>query len=213
MAGRLEHHGGGSCIGSLDWNQDHKRPGKPGYVVVLADRPHAQSVSVLAESLAAEVGALRKAIDGWEGKLARAAAVRDSPVAIAPGGGPGAEASGIVPSGFKGLVEGDVPSASRSGDPSAARDGRDGRDAKDGGSIEGPSRIEAKVKVVQAGVLVLDKGSRAGVREGREFEIRKGDRRVRVRVDLVRPDLCGATVVSGDPAEVKPGDPAVSEGR
>src|SRR5262249_43531772 len=95
--------------------------------------------------------------------------------------------------------------SARTGDPAPARS------EKDGGAFEDPPRIEAKVKVVQEGALVLDKGSRAGVREGREFEIRKGESCIaRARVERVRPDLCGATVVFGDAAEVKAGDVAVS---
>jgi hypothetical protein len=47
----------GVRVGALDWYRDDKAAGRPGYVVVRAEVAHAESVSQLAESLAAEVGA------------------------------------------------------------------------------------------------------------------------------------------------------------
>ncbi len=165
-----------------------------------------------AETLATEVAALRKSLDGWESRLARATAppapVRPSATGVAPGGGPGADPATAVPSTFKGFVEVPFEGSAKTGDPAPARE------AKDGGTFDDPVRIEAKVKVVQDGVLVIDKGSRAGVREGREFEIRRGERKIaRARVERVKTDLCGATILSGEPGEVKAGDLAVFEGR
>ncbi len=48
---------GGACLGSLDWHDDPRAPGKPGYLVVAAEPQHARSVSAMAEALAAELGA------------------------------------------------------------------------------------------------------------------------------------------------------------
>ncbi len=51
----------GRCLGYLDWSDDPRSPGKPGYLVVAAERQHAHTVSELAEALAVELGARFKA--------------------------------------------------------------------------------------------------------------------------------------------------------
>jgi hypothetical protein len=48
---------GDVCLGYLDWNDDPRSPGKPGYVVVAAGRQHVRPVSGMAEALAVELGA------------------------------------------------------------------------------------------------------------------------------------------------------------
>jgi hypothetical protein len=47
----------GTCLGYLDWNDDPRSPGKPGYLVVAAVREYSHSVSRLAVALADELGA------------------------------------------------------------------------------------------------------------------------------------------------------------
>jgi hypothetical protein len=46
-----------ACLGYLDWNEDPRAPGKPGYLVVAAGQQHSHSVSKMAEALADKLGA------------------------------------------------------------------------------------------------------------------------------------------------------------
>jgi hypothetical protein len=48
---------GDACVGRLDWDQEYRRPGRPGYVVVSAEQLDSQAVTLLAESLADALGA------------------------------------------------------------------------------------------------------------------------------------------------------------